>query len=170
MTKKFCPPLSLFSSQLHILDYFRKKYSVHKELQEISKNPPPVSMLRGGDDIKSSGAHRSQVPKGSPYAGGTYFLRIKFPKDYPFKPPNVTFATRIYHCNIINPAEICLDILKDHWSPALTISKVLLSILSLLTDANPKDPLVPAIALEYTQSCTARSHCKAVDEGWRMSY
>ena len=61
----------------------------------------------------------------------------------------VTFRTRIYHCNINSQGAICLDILKDNWSPALTISKVLLSICSLLTDANPQDPLVGPIAQEY---------------------
>lgn len=85
-------------------------------------------------------------PKGSPYEGGTFFLNIVFPEDYPFKPPKLTFTTRIYHCNISRAGAICLDILKDEWSAALTVSKVLLSISSLLTDPNPADPLEASIA------------------------
>ena len=86
-------------------------------------------------------------PDDSPYADGVYFLNIHFPEDYPFKPPKVSFTTQIYHCNINANGGICLDLLKDQWSPALTISKVLLSVWSLLTDPNPdNDPLVPEIA------------------------
>merc|ERR1712224_372676 len=83
-------------------------------------------------------------PPDSPYQGGVFFLNINFPSDYPFKPPKVHFTTKIYHCNVNSNGAICLDILKDQWSPALTISKVLLSISSLLTDCNPADPLVPS--------------------------
>ena len=88
-------------------------------------------------------------PDDSPYSGGVFFLNIRFPPDYPFKPPKVSFTTKIYHPNINSNGSICLDILKDQWSPALTISKVLLSISSLLTDPNPDDPLTPEIANVY---------------------
>ena len=85
-------------------------------------------------------------PEDSPYAGGLFVLKVHFPSDYPFKPPKVTFTTPIYHCNVNSSGGICLDILKDQWSPALTISKVLLSICSLMNDPNPDDPLVTEIA------------------------
>lgn len=88
-------------------------------------------------------------PEDSPYQGGVFFLSIHFPKNYPFQPPKVSFITRIFHPNINKNGSICLDILNSAWSPALTISKVLLSICSLLCDPNPDDPLVPEIANTY---------------------
>ena len=52
-------------------------------------------------------------PEDSAYTGGVFFLNIHFPTDYPFKPPKITFVTRIYHPNINSNGGICLDILKD---------------------------------------------------------
>ncbi len=88
-------------------------------------------------------------PEGTPYAGGVFALDIVFPDNFPFKPPTISFKTKIYHCNVNHDGKICVNILKDDWSPALTMPKILLSISSLLAEPNPNDPLVPEIAELY---------------------
>ncbi|KAM7227113.1 hypothetical protein CapIbe_021526 [Capra ibex] len=140
---------------------------IQKELAEITLDPPPnCSAGPKGDNIYE---WRSTIlgPPGSVYEGGVFFLDITFSPDYPFKPPKVTFRTRIYHCNINSQGVICLDILKDNWSPALTISKVLLSICSLLTDCNPADPLVGSIATQYM---TNRAEHDRMARQWTKRY
>ncbi|KAH9395000.1 PREDICTED: ubiquitin-conjugating enzyme E2-17 kDa-like [Rhagoletis zephyria] len=122
---------------------------IKKELDDLKRDPPAqCSAGPVGDDLYNWQATISG-PSESPYQGGVFFLVITFPTDYPFKPPRVRFTTKIYHPNISSNGSICLDILKHQWSPALTISKVLLSICSLLCDPNPDDPLVPDSARMY---------------------
>merc|ERR1719418_371700 len=106
-------------------------------------------------------------PSDSAYSGGVFFLNIVFPSDYPFKPPKIHFTTKIYHCNVNSNGSICLDILKDQWSPSLTIAKVLLSVCSLLTDPNPNDPLVPEIARIYK---TDRTKYGQLAREWTQKY
>mmetsp|Transcript_5748 Transcript_5748/g.20630 ORF Transcript_5748/g.20630 Transcript_5748/m.20630 type:complete len:151 (-) Transcript_5748:69-521(-) len=122
---------------------------ITKELADIARDPP--SNCSAGPTEGGLFHWQASIvgPKDSPYQFGAFFLQIQFPPDYPFKPPKIKFLTRIYHPNINSSGGICLDILKDQWSPALTIQKVLLSICSLLTDPNPDDPLVPDIAVLY---------------------
>lgn len=83
------------------------------------------------------------------YQGGVFLLTIQFPSDYPFKPPKVTFITRIYHPNINSNGSIDLAMLRSDWNPNLTIAKVLLEISSLLNNPNLDNPLVPEIARIY---------------------
>ncbi|OIW21443.1 hypothetical protein TanjilG_03575 [Lupinus angustifolius] len=106
-------------------------------------------------------------PADSPYSGGVFLVTIHFPPDYPFKPPKVAFKTKVFHPNINSNGSICLDILKEQWSPALTVSKVLLSICSLLTDPNPDDPLVPDIAHMYK---TDRAKYESTARSWTQKY
>ena len=129
-----------------------KARRILKELKEINDNPQDSYKII----IKDEKCYNLEAilygPKDTPYESGTFHLDISFPDDYPFKPPKVIFKTPIYHCNINKKGHICLDILKSQWSPALTLSKVLLSVSSLLSDPNPNDPLVPEIANLYKKN------------------
>ncbi|KXS22423.1 ubiquitin-conjugating enzyme [Gonapodya prolifera JEL478] len=91
-------------------------------------------------------------PTHSPYDGGMFKLELFLPDDYPMAPPKVRFLTRIYHPNIDKLGRICLDILKDKWSPALQIRTVLLSIQALLSAPNPDDPLANDVAQQWKEN------------------
>ncbi|KAG8895429.1 Ubiquitin-conjugating enzyme E2 4 [Tulasnella sp. 408] len=120
------------------------------EKLELERDPP-AGCSAGPVDDSNVFVWQGTImgPADSPFAGGLFFLDIKFPPEYPFKPPRVNFTTKIYHPNVNADGSICLDILKDHWAPGLTLSKVLLSLCSLLVEPNPADPLVPEIAELY---------------------
>ncbi|BBH04533.1 ubiquitin conjugating enzyme 8 [Prunus dulcis] len=146
-----------------------------KELKDLQKDPP--TSCSAGPVAEDMFHWQATImgPADSPYAGGVFLVSIHFPPDYPFKPPKrltrvtfqVAFRTKVFHPNINSNGSICLDILKEQWSPALTISKVLLSICSLLTDPNPDDPLVPEIAHMYK---TDRAKYEATARSWTQKY
>lgn len=140
---------------------------IQKELLDLQKDPPANCSAGPSENDQFHWQATIVGPDDSPYSGGVFFLNIHFPTDYPFRPPKCNFITKIYHPNINANGSICLDILKDQWSPALTISKVLLSISSLLTDANPDDPLVPEIAQLYKSN---RAKFEATAKEWTKKY
>uniref|UniRef100_A0A1I7S3W5 E2 ubiquitin-conjugating enzyme n=3 Tax=Bursaphelenchus TaxID=6324 RepID=A0A1I7S3W5_BURXY len=159
-----CP---VFLSNFHTVHIEMALKRIQKELQDLGRDPPAqCSAGPVGDDLFHWQATIMGPPE-SPYQGGVFFLTIHFPTDYPFKPPKVSFTTRIYHPNINSNGSICLDILRSQWSPALTISKVLLSICSLLCDPNPDDPLVPEIARIYK---TDRDRYNTLAREWTQKY
>ncbi|KAK9999809.1 hypothetical protein SO802_019412 [Lithocarpus litseifolius] len=123
---------------------------IQREMSELNMDPPPDCSAGPKGDNLYHWVATIIGPQGTPYEGGIYFLDITFPSDYPFKPPKVVFKTRIYHCNVDTAGNLIIDILNDSWSPALTITKVLLAIRSIFTNPDPSDkPLIPGIARLY---------------------
>ncbi|KAJ4907563.1 hypothetical protein Rs2_11221 [Raphanus sativus] len=146
---------------------FMASKRILKELKDLQKDPP--TSCSAGPVAEDMFHWQATImgPSDSPYAGGVFLVTIHFPPDYPFKPPKVAFRTKVFHPNINSNGSICLDILKEQWSPALTISKVLLSICSLLTDPNPDDPLVPEIAHMYK---TDKNKYESTARSWTQKY
>ena len=122
---------------------------ITKEISELSSDPhPSFAVFPNENDITFWNVFMTG-PETTPYEGGVYKLYVKIPSDYPFKPPSVKFVTPIYHCNINSSGSICHAILKDQWSPAITIRKVFDYIFGLLLTPEPLDPLDANIATEY---------------------
>lgn len=125
---------------------------IQKELQELLRlNDLRLTVRTVDDDSIFEWTVVLQGPPQSPYEGGSFHLSVKLPTDYPFKPPKMRFVTKVYHPNINEQGAFSLDNYKGDWTPAWTIHKLLVFLLSLLTEPNPYDPLEPRVAQHYLQ-------------------
>ncbi len=109
---------------------------VQKEFQTIS-NQKEFKVWLVNNDFKHWKAVLSG-PEDSVYQDGKFQIDIKIPEKYPYVPPKMQFDTKIWHPNVSSQTgAICLDILKDEWSPALSIRTALLSIQALMWSPEP---------------------------------
>ncbi|KAI9315639.1 ubiquitin-conjugating enzyme E2 N [Dichotomocladium elegans] len=123
-----------------------------KETERLIADPVQGIDARPHEDNLRYFDVRIAGPTQSPFEGGVFRLELFLPEDYPMAPPKVRFLTKIYHPNIDKLGRICLDILKDKWSPALQIRTVLLSIQALLSAPNPDDPLANDVAQHWKEN------------------
>eukprot|EP00003_Mantamonas_plastica_P002243 TRINITY_DN1169_c0_g1_i3.p1 TRINITY_DN1169_c0_g1~~TRINITY_DN1169_c0_g1_i3.p1 ORF type:complete len:184 (+),score=46.47 TRINITY_DN1169_c0_g1_i3:41-592(+) len=146
-----CDPDSAFFFQLGVafLPTPLSLSPTHQEIRACEELSDTITATPSDDDLTQWTA-TIEGPENTPYEGGVFFLDIKFPSNYPFQPPSVTFTTRVYHPNIKEDGGICLPILKDEWAPSMNLVKVLEAILSLLCYPEPKESLMPEIADQFT--------------------
>lgn len=126
---------------------------IQKEIADLRKssNSDIITIEpQPGNDLSKWTGTLLKPPE--PYSGGIYKLKITIPPDYPFKPPHIVFDTPIFHPNISQDGIICVDILKNNWSPALTLERIMLSIMMLLETPNPDDPLDAGAASLYKRN------------------
>ncbi|GFR51947.1 hypothetical protein Agub_g14469 [Astrephomene gubernaculifera] len=123
---------------------------IQKELREIERD------TASGVTVKLKGTSLQQLvgyvpgPKDTPYEGGLFVVDITLENSYPFVPPKMKFVTKVWHPNVSSQSgAICLDILKDQWSPALTLKTALLSLQALLSSPQPDDPQDAVVAKQY---------------------
>ncbi|XP_065196853.1 uncharacterized protein LOC135828335 [Sycon ciliatum] len=128
------------------------------ELRMLASDPPHGVTCWLVEDSNCELEAQILGQEGTPYHRGVFKLLIHLPERYPFEAPKVRFSTPIYHPNIDNGGRICLDILKPppsgSWRPSMNIASVLTSILLLMAEANPDDPLMVDISTEFKQNRT----------------
>jgi ubiquitin-conjugating enzyme E2 N len=140
---------------------------IEKETQKLAQEPPPGIEASPDKDNYRYFHIAMGGPEGTPYQGGTYSLELFLPEGYPMEPPKVRFLTKIYHPNIDKLGRICLDVLKDKWSPALQIRTILLSVQALLSAPEPSDPLDTSVADHFIQN---RGEAEKLAAEWNRQY
>lgn len=101
-------------------------------------------------------------PEGTPYQGGIFEARMKFPQDYPMSPPSLTIVSQFWHPNVYKDGRVCISILhspgndpmsgelpEERWMPTQTVSTIMLSFQSMLSDPNLASPANLDASLMY---------------------
>jgi ubiquitin-conjugating enzyme E2 L3 len=105
-----------------------------------------------------------------PYNKGAFKIQIDYPAEYPFKPPKLTFLTKIYHPNIDEKGQVCLPIIApENWKPATKTEQgkhfsfisflfpilfflVIESLVALIHEPEPEHPLRADLAEEFVKN------------------
>lgn len=121
-----------------------KKYR-KRRLKEIKRNAESkeFEFVAANDDFWY---FKFTVTAGQ-YTGQTHIIEVKLIYGqspdiyvYPKHAPKCTFITNIWHPNISDKGTICLDVLKDNWSPAMFSSSILTALRLLLECPETSSP------------------------------
>ncbi|XP_010421434.1 PREDICTED: protein PEROXIN-4-like isoform X2 [Camelina sativa] len=116
-------------------------FKEYKEVQREKVADPDIQLVCDDTNIFKWTA-LIKGPSETPYEGGVFQLAFAVPEPYPLQPPQVRFLTKIFHPNVhFKTGEICLDILKNAWSPAWTLQSVCRAIIALMAHPEPDSPL-----------------------------
>eukprot|EP01110_Echinostelium_bisporum_P003992 TRINITY_DN1978_c0_g1_i1.p1 TRINITY_DN1978_c0_g1~~TRINITY_DN1978_c0_g1_i1.p1 ORF type:complete len:148 (-),score=28.52 TRINITY_DN1978_c0_g1_i1:132-575(-) len=119
---------------------------LQKELVDFQKDAPDWCGAQLSGDSLYKWRAWIEGPADSPYEKGKFQIDLEIPQEYPFKPPKLTFATKIYHPNIKSDGSVCSEVIGEGWSPQLKIQEVLMTMRALLKEPNTETPLEPEIA------------------------
>ena len=141
---------------------------ITKELTELSTNPPEncqVSLV--GDNIAE---WRVNIfgPADSPYEGGNFEVILTIPANYPFKPPEARFVTKVYHPNVkSDDGSICAEVYQANWGPTKSVRHVVEIIINMLLSPNPDHAVEAEIARQMMENYEA---FQATAQEWVNNY
>lgn len=139
-----------------------------KDLNTLKNNNEKTIFARPLDDDLFTWVAIILGPEDTPYEDGTFSLVLMFDETYPQKPPNIKFISEMFHPNIYTNGELCLDMLKNRWSPSYDILGILISIQSLLNDPNVLSPANITAADLYQSDLKSYNDkvYKTVEKSW----
>ncbi|XP_043278641.1 uncharacterized protein morgue [Venturia canescens] len=144
-----------------------RRNRLRSELKSLRIDPPEGIEATPLDQMCCHWQATITGPIGSPYEGGLFYLYLQVPYSYPMCPPVVKFLTKILHPNVSRHGDVGIDSIHHNWSLALTISKVLISVQSLLTDPYCQVCMEPELGEMYMND---RERFEEVARAWTWKY
>lgn len=113
---------------------------IMKQVQEVQSAPIEGVTLKPVESISEIDAEL-KGPEDTPFAGGSFTVSLCFCDQYPQAPPKGLFRTKIFHPNVSEKGEICVNALKKDWDPSMGLRHLLTVIRCLLIEPNPESAL-----------------------------
>jgi ubiquitin-conjugating enzyme E2 J2 len=108
---------------------------LQREYQQILKDPPPNIQTHPNPDNILEWHYVLFGPKGTPYEGGVYHGKLKFPTTYPHAPPSIQMITP--SGRFATNTRLCLSMSDFHpetWNPMWSVSSILTGLLSFMLE------------------------------------
>ncbi|XP_007024778.2 PREDICTED: ubiquitin-conjugating enzyme E2 34 [Theobroma cacao] len=122
---------------------------LQKEYRALCKEPVSHVVARPSPNDILEWHYVLEGSEGTPFAGGYYYGKIKFPPEYPYKPPGITMITP--NGRFMTQKKICLSMSDFHpesWNPMWSVSSILTGLLSFMMDNSPTTGSVNTTAAE----------------------
>ncbi|XP_073056196.1 ubiquitin-conjugating enzyme E2 34-like isoform X2 [Primulina eburnea] len=122
---------------------------LQKEYRALCKEPVSNVVARPLPNDILEWHYLLEGSDGTPFAGGYYYGKIKFPPEYPFKPPGISMTTP--NGRFMTQKKICLSMSDFHpesWNPMWSVSSILTGLLSFMMDTSPTTGSVTTTAEE----------------------
>ncbi|XP_039281576.1 ubiquitin-conjugating enzyme E2 L3-like [Nilaparvata lugens] len=126
------------------------KRRLQKEVMDIKSSNTKQFQDIQMDEMNMSSLQGLLIPATHPFNLGAFRIEITFPAEYPFKPPQLIFKTKIYHPNVDENGNVCLSIIRpDNWKPATRLSQIIDSLVALIDNPDAEHPVREDIAKDY---------------------
>ena len=142
-----------------------------RELAAISKEPIPHVVARPLEDNILEWHYVITATSGTPYAGGHYHGKLKFPADYPLRPPSVLMLTPSGRFK--TNRRLCLSMSDFHpesWNPMWSVSTILTGLYSFMLEDAPTLGSVDATLTQRKELATRSLAFNAKDETFRTLF
>lgn len=97
------------------------------------------------------------------WENGNFDFEFKMTDEYPFEAPKVKCLTKVWHPNIDSNGNVCVNVLRENYSSALSLTSIFAGIIFIFTEPNVSDPLNKEAAEEYKKDVIKfRVHAKKV--------